>query len=267
MSIWISYLWTLQPTTSGLWDPRTSTTLWTRHIRTALARHTVTHVTIPKDIQEWKSSDAQRSNMNVKEHSRNIYVASHPHPPQQQLQKAADIINHGSKVAILVGRGALGCGKEITDLADLIGAPVIKALLGKAVLPDDSPFTTGGLGLLGTAPSQDAMQECDTLLIVGSSFPYLDFYPKPNKAKCVQIDLDSTRIGLRYPADVGLVGGSQAVLRELTSPSQTQTGSGLPGNGPEAHGQVARAFERTWHSYGYAHEAASRDVPFESLTR
>src|SRR3954453_7022539 len=184
-------------------------------IRTALARHTVSHVTIPKDIQEWKSSAAQRSNMNVKEHSRNIYVASHPHPPQQQLQKAADIINHGSKVAILVGRGALGCGKEITDLADLIGAPVIKALLGKAVLPDDSPFTTGGLGLLGTAPSQDAMQECDTLLIIGSSFPYLDFYPKPNKAKCVQIDLDSTRIGLRFPADVGLVGGSQAVLKEL----------------------------------------------------
>jgi pyruvate dehydrogenase (quinone) len=92
---------------------------------------------------------------------------------------------------------------------------VIKALLGKAVLPDHSPFTTGGIGLLGTAPSQDAMQECDTLLIVGSSFPYLDFYPKPNKAKCVQVDLDSTRIGLRYPAEVGLVGSSQAVLTEL----------------------------------------------------
>jgi pyruvate dehydrogenase (quinone) len=184
-------------------------------IRTALARRTVSHVTIPKDIQEWKSSDAQRSEMNVKEHSRNIYVASHPHPPQQLLQQAADILNDGSKVAILVGRGALGCAKEVTELADLIGAPVIKALLGKAVLPDDSPFTTGGIGLLGTAPSQDAMQECDTLLIVGSSFPYLDFYPKPHKARCVQIDLDSTRIGLRYPADVGLVGGSQAVLREL----------------------------------------------------
>lgn len=184
-------------------------------IRTALARHTVTHVTIPKDIQEWKASDAQRSEMNIEEHSRNIYVASHPHPPLQQLQRAADIINNGSRVAILVGRGALGCAKEITELADLIGAPVIKALLGKAALPDDSPFTTGGIGLLGTAPSQDAMQECDTLLIVGSSFPYLDFYPKPGKARCVQIDLDGTRIGLRYPAEVGLVGGSQAVLKEL----------------------------------------------------
>jgi pyruvate dehydrogenase (quinone) len=184
-------------------------------IRSALAHHTVSHVTIPKDIQEWKSSDDQRSNMNVKQHSKNIYVASHPHPPQQLLERAAEIINKSSKPAILVGRGALGCRQEITELADVIGAPVIKALLGKAVIPDDSPFTTGGIGLLGTAPSQDAMEECDTLIIVGSSFPYLDFYPKPNKAKCVQIDLDSTRIGLRYPADVGLVGESKAVLTAL----------------------------------------------------
>jgi pyruvate dehydrogenase (quinone) len=184
-------------------------------IRSALAHHTVSHITIPKDIQEWKSSDDQRSNMNVKQHSKNIYVASHPHPPQQLLERAAEIINKSSKPAILVGRGALGCRQEITELADVIGAPVIKALLGKAVIPDDSPFTTGGIGLLGTAPSQDAMEECDTLIIVGSSFPYLDFYPKPNKAKCVQIDLDSTRIGLRYPADVGLVGESKAVLTAL----------------------------------------------------
>jgi pyruvate dehydrogenase (quinone) len=184
-------------------------------VRSALAHHTVSHITIPKDIQEWKSSDNQRSNMNVKQHSKNIYVASHPHPPQQLLERAAEIINKSSKPAILVGRGALGCRQEITELADVIGAPVIKALLGKAVIPDESPFTTGGIGLLGTAPSQDAMEECDTLIIVGSSFPYLDFYPKPNKVKCVQIDLDSTRIGLRYPADVGLVGESKAVLTAL----------------------------------------------------
>src|SRR5207302_7409307 len=124
-------------------------------------------------------------------------------------------INGSSKPAILVGRGALGCADQVTELADTIGAPVIKALLGKAVIPDDSPFTTGGLGLLGTAPSQDVMEECDMLLIVGSSFPYIDFYPKPGKAKCVQIDLDSTRIGLRYPADVGLVGNSGDVLQSL----------------------------------------------------
>jgi pyruvate dehydrogenase (quinone) len=184
-------------------------------IRSAMAHRSVSHVTIPKDIQEWKSSDDQRSTMNVKQHSRNVYAAAHPHPPHKAFEDAAEIINGSKKPAILVGRGALGCGDQITQLADAIGAPVIKALLGKAVIPDDSPFTTGGIGLLGTAPSQDAMEECDMLLIVGSSFPYLDFYPKPGKAKCVQIDLDSTRIGLRYPVDVGLVGNSREVLQAL----------------------------------------------------
>ena len=184
-------------------------------VRTALGHRTVSHITIPKDIQEWKNSDDQRSNMNVKQHSRNIYVAAHPYPPHQAFARAADMINASTKPAILVGRGALSAREEITELADTMGAPVIKALLGKAVLPDDSPFTTGGIGLLGTAPSQDAMEECDLLLIVGSSFPYIDFYPKPNKAKCVQIDLDATRIGLRYPVDEGLVGNSKDVLRGL----------------------------------------------------
>jgi pyruvate dehydrogenase (quinone) len=184
-------------------------------IRSALAHRTVSHITIPKDIQEWKSSADQRSNMNLKHHSGKIYTAAYPHPPHRLFEQAAETINKGSKPAILVGRGALGCGDQITELADTIGAPVIKALLGKAVIPDDSPFTTGGLGLLGTAPSQDVMEECDLLLVIGSSFPYLDFYPKPGKAKCVQIDLDSTRIGLRYPAEVGLVGNSRDVLQSL----------------------------------------------------
>ena len=184
-------------------------------IRTSLGRHTVTHITIPKDIQEWKSSDDHRSNMNVKAHSKNIYAPSFPHPPHHLLDRAAELINQGSKVAILAGRGALGCREELTELADTIAAPVIKALLGKAAIPDDSPFSLGGLGLLGTAPSQDAMEECDTLVIVGSSFPYLDFYPKPDQARCVQIDLDSTRMGLRYPTEVGLVGDSKTVLKDL----------------------------------------------------
>jgi pyruvate dehydrogenase (quinone) len=153
--------------------------------------------------------------MNVKQHSRNVFAGTHPHPPRESFEQAAEIIKKSSKPAILAGRGALGAGEEIIRLADTIGAPVIKALLGKAVIPDDSPFTTGGLGLLGTAPSQDAMEECDALIIIGSSFPYLDFYPKPGKAKCIQIDLDSTRIGLRYPADVGLVGDSKQVLTSL----------------------------------------------------
>ena len=184
-------------------------------VRSALGRHTVSHITIPKDIQEWRASDFRRSDMNVRNHSGDIFQPTLPHPPRHLLEKAAELINAGKKVAILVGRGALGAGHEVEQLAEKVGGPVIKALLGKAVIPDRSPYTTGGLGLLGTAPSQDAMEECDTLVIAGSSFPYLDFYPKPGKAKCVQIDVQSTRIGLRYPAEVGLVGECKIVLQEL----------------------------------------------------
>lgn len=184
-------------------------------IRSALGKHCVSHITIPKDIQEWRASDLHRSDMNVAHHSGEIFQPTLPHPPKHLLQKAADVINSGKKVAILVGRGALGARQEIEQLADTVAGPVIKALLGKGVLPDRSPYTTGGLGLLGTAPSQDAMEECDRLIICGSSFPYLDFYPKPGEAKCVQIDVQSTRIGLRHPVDVGLVGDSKIVLQEL----------------------------------------------------
>jgi pyruvate dehydrogenase (quinone) len=136
-------------------------------------------------------------------------------PSPETLQAAADLINAGSKVAILAGRGALNCRDDVLRLADLVAGPIIKPLLGKAVVPDDSPFTTGGIGLLGTAPSQDAMQECDTLVILGSSFPYIEFYPKPGQAKTVQIDVASARIGLRCPVDVGLVGDCKGVLGAL----------------------------------------------------
>jgi pyruvate dehydrogenase (quinone) len=184
-------------------------------IKTSLGQRTVSHITIPKDIQEWRASDFHRSDANVRHHSGQVFEPAYPHPSKHLLQQAAEILNDGSKVAILVGRGCLGAREEVERLAEKLGGPVIKALLGKAVLPDASPYTTGGIGLLGTAPSQDAMEECDTLLLVGTSFPYMDFYPKPGKAKCVQIDIDSTRIGLRHPADVGLVGDCKAVLQEL----------------------------------------------------
>src|SRR5207244_7529019 len=136
-------------------------------------------------------------------------------PSEDLLRQAADIINAGSRVAILAGRGCLDARPEVLQLAELVGGPIIKPLLGKAVVPDDSPYTTGGIGLLGTAPSQDVMQECDTLIIAGSSFPYIEFYPKPGQAKTVQIDIDPARIGLRYPADIGLVGDCRDVLRAL----------------------------------------------------
>jgi pyruvate dehydrogenase (quinone) len=192
-------------------------------IKTALAQRGVSHITIPKDIQEWTTSDEERSNANVPHHSADIYVRQGPTPSQAQLQAAADLINAGKKVAILAGRGCLNARAEVLQLADTVAGPIIKPLLGKAVTPDDSPFTTGGIGLLGTAPSQDALKECDTLIIIGSSFPYMEFLPKPGAAKCVQIDLFAERIGLRYPADIGLLGESKLILDALLPLIQRKT--------------------------------------------
>jgi pyruvate dehydrogenase (quinone) len=184
-------------------------------VKTALARRAVAHITIPKDVQDWTDSDAHRSDANIPRHSADIYAPACPLPPAALLQQAADLINEGSKVAILAGRGCLNARSELLELAERVGGVIIKPLLGKAVVPDDSPFTTGGIGLLGTAPSQDAMMNCDTLLMLGTSFPYLEFYPKPGEAQTVQVDIESTRIGLRHPVDVGLVGDCRDVLREL----------------------------------------------------
>jgi pyruvate dehydrogenase (quinone) len=185
-------------------------------IKTALDRRGVAHLTIPKDIQDWTADEAERSKANIPRHSADLFAAAFPLPPQPLLDEAAEILNNASKVAILAGAGSLGARAEILELADKVAGPVIKPLLGKAVVPDDSPLTTGGIGLLGTAPSQDAMEECDALVIAGSSFPYLEFYPKPGQAKTVQIDIDPSRIGLRHQVDVGLVGDCVDVLRALS---------------------------------------------------
>ena len=184
-------------------------------IKTALARRGVSHITIPKDIQEMPASDQERSDANIRGHSADLFAAAYPQPPQKALEEAAKIINTGSKVAILAGRGCLSCRDEVLQLAEKVAGPIIKPLLGKAVVPDNSPYTTGGIGLLGTAPSQDAMEDCDTLIIAGSGFPYMEFYPKPGKAKTIQIDIDPARIGLRHSVDVGLVGDCRSVLRLL----------------------------------------------------
>jgi len=172
----------------------------------------VSHITIPKDIQNWTTDDAERSSANIPKHSADLFAASYPQPPSAQIEAAAKLINEGKKVAILAGRGCLGCREEVLQLADKVGGPIIKPLLGKAVVPDQSPFTTGGLGLLGTAPSMDAMEDCDTLIIAGTRFPYMEFYPKPGQARTVQIDIEPANIGLRHPVEVGLTGDAKTVL-------------------------------------------------------
>src|SRR5205823_3852357 len=183
--------------------------------RTALAYRGVAHITIPVDFQEHELKDRKRSKRNVPHHTSDIYAPLPQIPRQSDLQRAADILNEGRKVAILAGQGALHAGDELEEAAEVLGAPIIKALLGKACVPDDSPYTTGGIGLLGTRPSQEAIEECDTLLLIGTSFPYLEFLPKPGQARGIQLDIDPMRIGLRYPVEVGLVGDSRRTLEKL----------------------------------------------------
>ncbi|HEX4164262.1 MAG TPA: thiamine pyrophosphate-dependent enzyme [Bryobacteraceae bacterium] len=183
--------------------------------RIALSRKGVAHITIPTDIQEQEVKEDARSMRNKPHHVSDEFAIGSRQPNAREIEQAAEILNAGKKVAILAGRGALGAGSQLEQVAGLLGAPIVKALLGKSCVPDDSPYTTGGLGLLGTLPSEEAMEECDTLLIVGSSLPYIEFYPKPGQAKCVQIDRDPIRISLRYPADVALVGDSTETLKAL----------------------------------------------------
>jgi pyruvate dehydrogenase (quinone) len=183
--------------------------------RTALSYRGVAHITIPVDFQEQELKDKQRSKRNVPHHTSDICTPLPLLPRESDLHDAAAILNDGKKIAILTGQGALGAGDELQQVAELLGAPIIKALLGKAVIPDDSPYTTGGIGLLGTRPSQEALEECDTLLIVGSAFPYIEFLPKPGQAQGVQIDLNPQQIGLRFPVEVGLVGDSRRTLQAL----------------------------------------------------
>ncbi|MBZ9658276.1 pyruvate oxidase [Mesorhizobium sp. ESP-6-4] len=183
--------------------------------RTALARKGVAHLSIASDIQEQPADAAKRSKRNRPAHTPQGMFAPHCVAQDAELDKAAAILNDAARVAILAGRGAIGAAAELEGSARLLQAPVVKALLGKAVLPDDHPYTTGGIGILGTLPSQEAMETCDAVLIVGSTFPYIEYYPRPGKARGVQIDCDAQRIGLRFPVEAGLVGDAAETLRAL----------------------------------------------------
>jgi pyruvate dehydrogenase (quinone) len=184
-----------------------------RAIRTAMSAHAPTAIIIPSDVQELEYTPPSHefkmvpSSLGVRWPT----VA----PDDAALQEAADILNSGEKVAMLVGQGARGARAEVTQVAELLQAGVAKPLLGKDVLSDDLPFVTGSIGLLGTRPSYELMMDCDTLLIVGSSFPYTQFLPELGKARAVQIDVDAGRIGMRYPTELNLVGDAATTLRAL----------------------------------------------------
>lgn len=205
--------------------------------RSALSYRGVAHIAFPVDIQSM-NAERQRSKRNVPNHTSDVLVRSARLPDEVDLQRAAEVLNNGAKIVILAGRGALGASDELEDVAQRLKAPIVKALLGKAAVPDSSPYTTGGIGLLGTKPSQEALEACDTLLMVGTSFPYIEYYPKPGQARAVQIELDPQRLGLRYPVEVGLVGDSQRSLRALLPL--------LKGNADDSFLEQARAGMQEW---------------------
>ncbi|MGN5380826.1 thiamine pyrophosphate-requiring protein [Streptomyces lasalocidi] len=184
-----------------------------RALRTAMARRSVTALIVPADVQELDYSPP--------EHAFKMVPSSLglPHytavPDDGDLQHAADVLNSGEKTAILIGQGARGARTEVTEAAERLGAGVAKALLGKDVLDDDLPYVTGAIGLLGTRPSYEMMRDCDTLLVIGSSFPYTQFLPEFGQARAVQIDIDPHMVGLRYPFEVNLVGDAARTLRRL----------------------------------------------------
>ncbi|MBK8176671.1 MAG: thiamine pyrophosphate-requiring protein [Rhodospirillales bacterium] len=185
-----------------------------RAIRIAAAERTVTCIIVPNDVQEMGAIESPpRTHGNV--YSGVGYADPHPTPTDDDLARAAAVLNEGSSVAILAGAGALHATDEVVAVAEALGAGVAKALLGKAAVPDDLPFVTGSIGLLGTRPSWEMMRDCDTLLLVGTTFPYAEFLPKEGQARAVQIDIQPRNFNLRYPTEVNLVGDSAETLRRL----------------------------------------------------
>jgi pyruvate dehydrogenase (quinone) len=195
-------------------DPEQVRHLVDRALRIAQAERTVTCIIVPNDVQTMDAVE-QPEHAHGTIHSGIGYARARVVPHDEDIRRAAEFLNAGERVAMLVGQGALGATEEVIEAAELLGAGVAKALLGKAAVPDDLPFVTGSIGLLGTKPSYDLMIGCDTLLMVGSSFPYSEFLPEEGKARGVQIDIDGRMIGIRYPMEVQLVGDSAETLRAL----------------------------------------------------
>ncbi|WP_119154271.1 thiamine pyrophosphate-requiring protein [Caldimonas tepidiphila] len=209
-----------------------------RAVRIAYERRTVTCIIVPNDVQELDAVETPpREHGTV--HSGIGWTGHSVQPAPEALQRAADVLNAGQRVAMLVGAGALHATDEVIAVAERLGAGVAKALLGKAAVPDDLPFVTGAIGLLGTQPSWELMTGCDTLLMVGSSFPYSEFLPEEGKARGVQIDIDGRKLNIRYPMEVGLVGDSRATLAALLPLLQPKADRGW-------REKIERDVERWW---------------------
>jgi pyruvate dehydrogenase (quinone) len=193
-----------------------------RAIRIAMEQRAVTCVILPKDVQDLPAADPPRAHGTV--HTGIGYTSHSLVPDESGLKLAADLLNSGERVAILSGAGALGAGPELQQVAERLGAGIAKALLGKAVIADDLPYVTGPIGLLGSSPSWEMMNQCDRLLMVGTSFPYAEFLPEEGQARAVQIDRDGRKLSLRYPIEIGLEGDSKATLQALLPMLQAKTG-------------------------------------------
>ncbi|MGV9817485.1 thiamine pyrophosphate-requiring protein [Nocardia xishanensis] len=194
-----------------------------RAFRVAIARRAPTVVIIPSDLQEEDYEPPEHAFKQVPSSPPGAVPPAQVIPARDEIRRAAEILDAGSRVAILIGQGARSAAMEVLEIADRTGAGIAKALLGKDVLPDDLPFVTGPIGLLGSKPSYELMRDCDTLLIVGSNFPYSQFLPEFDRARAVQIDIDGTMIGMRYPTEVNLVGDAKSTLAELIPLVQRKT--------------------------------------------
>lgn len=211
---------------AGAYVQQASSPAQVRHLidraaRIALAQRTVTAIVLPNDLQDETYQDPPRAHGTLRSgvgYTKPVIV-----PQATELARAAEVLNAGSKVAMLIGAGALGASAEVIAVAERLGAGCAKALLGKAALPDDLPWVTGSIGLLGTEPSWKLMTECDTLLMIGSGFPYAEFLPKEGQARGVQIDIDAAMLSIRYPMEVGLVGDAAETLRALLPMLQHKT--------------------------------------------
>jgi pyruvate dehydrogenase (quinone)/pyruvate oxidase len=223
-------------------------------VRTAMTQRGPAHIAFPIDFQAAPADGGMRFDRNVEGHTSATYRPPIRVPQRQDLDAAADLLAGHTRVAILAGAGARGAGDELEAVAEKLAAPIIKAQLGKDCVPDDSPYTTGPIALVGSKPSEEALEQCDALLIVGSTMPYIEYYPAPGQAVCVQIDDHPDRIGLRYPVDVPLAGDARATLTELLPL--------LKPNEDKAFLEQAQAGMREWWELMDA-RGTSEDVPMK----